>query len=170
MNIVLIGMPSSGKTTVGKPLAFRLCMGFADTDAVIRERENRELSSIVNEDGLQHFLHIQESVLLGLHYDNYVISTGGSAVYSDKSMQHLKKNGIIVYLKVSYEDIEKRITSKRRFARNSEQTLLDLYNERTPLYEKYTDMTVECAGKTVEEITAEIALYYEKIVLGGQLI
>lgn len=168
MNIVLIGMPSSGKTTVGKPLANRLGMGFIDTDAVIREKENRELSDIVNKDGLQHFLHIQETALMELQNDKYVISTGGSAVYSDKAMKHLKKNSIIIYLKVKYEDIENRITGKRRFARNSEQTLLDLYNERTPLYEKYKDLAIDCTEKTAEDITEEIAVFYEKTVLGGQ--
>lgn len=155
-NIVLIGMPSSGKTTIGKILAESLGIDFIDTDEAIRRMENRALSDIVNEDGLDKFLEIQEAAVTGLDLKGCIVATGGSIVYSEASMEHLKRNGLVVFLKVEFEEIERRITTKRRFARSSGQTLYDLYKERMPLYEKYADHVVECRGKTAEEIAAVI--------------
>lgn len=155
-NIVLIGMPSSGKSTVGKYLAEKTGMQFIDTDLIILEREKRPLKDIVNSDGLQKFLEIQQEVIQGLDVNNSIISTGGSVIYSPASMKHLKENGSIIFLKLEYEEIEKRITSGRRFARKEEQDLMDLYRERMPLYEKYADITINCSGKSVEKIAGEI--------------
>jgi len=155
-NIVLIGMPSSGKSTIGEILAKRLGMGLIDTDDVIRTRENKALGDIVKEDGLDKFLKAQESAVVGLDVDNHVISTGGSIVYSDASMRHLKQKGLVIFLKLEYEEIERRVSVQRRFARNEGQSLCDLYRERMPLYEKYADVTVDCSGKDIDEIVEEI--------------
>lgn len=155
-NLILIGMPSSGKTTIGKPLSVKLNKSFIDTDAVIKERENKALRDIVNQDGLKRFLEIQEEVILDLKLENYVIATGGSVVYGDASMQHLKQMGKVIYLKIAIEELEKRITTERRFARNKEQSFEDIYNERNPLYKKYADIVIDCNGKSVENLIEEI--------------
>ncbi|MFZ5987877.1 MAG: shikimate kinase [Bacillota bacterium] len=164
LNIVLIGMPSSGKTTVGEPLSKNLSMKFIDTDKIILDNEKRPLRDIVNNDGLQRFLEIQENTILGLDLENHVVSTGGSVVYNSNAMEHLKENSIVVYLKLGLEEIEKRITAERRFARNTEQSFSDLYNERTPLYEKYADVIVDCSNKGVQPIVEEIREIYERTV------
>ncbi|MCX7708272.1 MAG: shikimate kinase [Clostridia bacterium] len=155
-NIVLIGMPSSGKSTVGARLAKELGLEFIDTDSVIRQRENRELKEIVNIDGLQKFLEIQEKTILELNLTRHVIATGGGVIYGAASMEHLKMNGIVIYLETDFEVIEQRIAAGRRFARNQGQSFFDLYNERVPLYKKYADAIVQCTGKSVEAISCEI--------------
>jgi len=155
-NIVLIGMPSSGKSTVGIGLAHQLGKRFIDTDSVIRRNENRNLKDIVNNDGLKRFLEIQEENILKLHAEDCIIATGGSVVYSDASMRHLKKNGIVVYLKQTLEELEKRVAPDRRFAKDEKQSFRDIYNERVPLYERYADITVDCSAKDVESVISEI--------------
>ena len=162
-NIVLIGMPSSGKSTVGKPLSEKMGMGFIDTDKLILDRE-KPLRDIVVEDGLDNFLKIQETVILGLDVNRHVISTGGSVVYNTKAMEHLKKHGLIVYLKLDIDKLEERITTKRRFARNKEQSFLDIYNERTPLYEKYAHVIIDCNCKRLDAIVNEISAIYKNKV------
>jgi len=155
-NIILIGMPGSGKSTVGPVLAGKLGFGFIDTDAVIRTRENKDLKDIVNECGLKKFLEIQEAVLMELNLQKHVISTGGSIVYNARAVEHLKKTGLMVYLKLPFEEIEKRLAPERRFARDAGQSFRDLYEERTPLYEKYADFIVDCSGKSASAIADEI--------------
>lgn len=155
-NIVLIGMPSSGKSTIGTQVAEKLGMNFIDTDHIIKQRENKPLKDIVIEEGHWKFLEKQEAAILDLNLEHHVIATGGSVVFGDASMNHLKKGGIIVFLMLSYLEIELRVTPERRFARESGKSLLDLYNERMPLYEKYADLTVNCSNKSVEEIVNEI--------------
>jgi len=155
-NIVLIGMPSSGKTTIGKLLAGGLGMGFVDTDEIIREKAGKPLRDIVNEDGLEAFLDIQQKAVTALDVRNHVIATGGSVVYGSASMEHLKKDGVVVFLKSELCDIEKRVAAGRRLARTGGQTVAELYNERMPLYQKYADITVNCSGKTEKEIADEI--------------
>jgi shikimate kinase len=155
-NIVLIGMPSSGKSTVGKFLAEKSGMQFIDTDLMIYKRVNKSLKDIVNHDGLEKFLDIQQEVVTNLTASNSIISTGGSVVYSKGAMEHLKKTGKVIFLKLDYNELAGRITTERRFARTREQNLMDMYNERMPLYEKYADVTVECSGKSVEKIAGEI--------------
>lgn len=155
-NVVLIGMPSSGKSTVGKRLSCELKMEFVDTDTIIREKEKRELREIVNTDGLQRFLKIQEEAILNLDLGGHVIATGGGVIYGEASMEHLKKLGTVIYLDTELSVIEERIAEGRRFARNQGQSFADLYNERVPLYKKYADITVFCTGKGVEEICNEI--------------
>ncbi|MCX7843098.1 MAG: shikimate kinase [Clostridia bacterium] len=160
-NIVLIGMPSSGKSTIGKQLADELKMAFIDTDEVLRQKVGAELRDVVKERGLEMFLKLQEEAVLGIQVENHVIATGGSAVYSKASMEHLRNNGVIIYLEYDYEDIEKRVTPDRRFARSGGQSLLDLFNERTPLYKENADIIVNGSGKSVEKIVKDIKIKLE---------
>ncbi|TYQ18331.1 UNVERIFIED_CONTAM: shikimate kinase [Acetivibrio alkalicellulosi] len=163
-NIVLIGMPSSGKTTIGEPLSKELKMDFIDTDKIILNNEKRQLRDIVIEDGLDKFLSLQEKTILDLDLVNHVISTGGSVIYNSAAMEHLKEQGVVFYLKLGLEEIENRIKTKRRFARNKDQSFNDLYNERSPLYEKYSDIIIDCSDKEVLTIVSEIKDIYEKKV------
>jgi shikimate kinase len=155
-NIVLIGMPSSGKSTVGPLLAKDLNMGFLDTDFVIKATQKKSLKDIINDYGLEEFLEIQESTVLELNIQNYVIATGGSIVYNTAAMKHLKDSGKIIFLHLPLTEIIKRLKPGRRFARNSEQSLFDIYSERLPLYKKYADIIISCSGKDVKEIVGEI--------------
>ncbi len=159
-NIILIGMPSSGKSTVGKPLSKELEMQFIDTDALIFDREKRQLKDIVREDGLGKFLEIQENIILEICADNHVISTGGSVIYNQKAMEHLKKDGFVVFLDVKLDEINNRLEGGRRFARNEDQSFEDLYKERLPLYLKYADAKVDCTNKSVASIVKEISELY----------
>ncbi len=148
MNVVLIGMPGCGKSTVGVVLAKVLGMHFCDTDIVIQQRFGRRLQDIINEDGNDAFLACESEALCAIDADGTVISTGGSAVYSDAAMKHLKENGLVVYLKVSEPEIERRLAdfAARGVAIKDGMTVSDLYNERIPLYERYADIIVESEG------------------------
>ncbi len=153
-NIVLIGMPGSGKSTVGPVLAKVLGVGFIDTDVLVEQEERKSLQDIIDRDGLSAFLKIEERIISEMNIDGHVIATGGSVVYSLTAIEALKKNGIIVYLKLPYHQIRKRIkdTTGRGMVIKKGQGLLELYEERTPLYEKYADATVNCSGKNMETI------------------
>lgn len=157
-NIVLIGMPSAGKSTLGVLLAKSLCMPFTDTDLIIQEKENKLLQDIINDYGIDHFLEVEERVILECDFTNHVIATGGSVVYSETAMEHLKRKGIVVYLKLDYEEIEQRLNNikTRGVAIAVGQTLKDLYEIRTPLYEKYADITVDCNKKDMETSVEEV--------------
>lgn len=159
MNIILIGMPGCGKSTVGVVLAKVMGMHFCDTDIVIQQREGRKLQDIINSDGNDAFLVCEENALLSLDIDDTVIATGGSAIYSDAAMQHLKKTGKVVYLKVSEEEIERRLAdfAARGVAIKDGMTVRDLYNERIPLYEKYADITVKGEGSDIPAVIGKIA-------------
>jgi shikimate kinase len=153
-NIVLIGMPSAGKSTVGVILAKTLGMSFTDTDLVIQQSTGRLLQEIINTDGVKDFLKIEESNILSLKVRKTVIATGGSVIFSEVAIDHLKKEGIIVYLRVEFEEIIKRldnITTRGVVLANG-QNLNDMYNQRAPLYEKYADIIIDCTNKSVEEI------------------
>ncbi|MGS2718483.1 shikimate kinase [Eionea flava] len=143
MNIILIGMPGSGKSTVGVQLAKTLGLDFIDTDILIQTQEGRQLQDIQDNDGHVVLRSIEEQVILGLHADNVLISTGGSAVYSDTAMQHLKKMGTVIFLDVSVKELEKRISGQgpRGIACSEGQTFNDIYDERLPLYQRYADIT-----------------------------
>ena len=158
LNIVLIGMPGAGKSTIGVLLAKALLMPYIDTDLVIQQKENRYLQDIINNDSLEKFLSLEEEVLLQLDLENHVIATGGSVIYSAASMTHLKQNGMIFYLKLPYSEINKRVDNitSRGIAKSKGQSLLDVYNKRSPLYEKYADIIIQCLDKTMEEIVQEI--------------
>ena len=160
-NIVLIGMPGAGKSTVGVLLAKTLNKPFIDTDLLIQQKEKDFLQNIIRKKGIDGFLSIEESVILGTNFENHVIATGGSVVYSEKSMEHLKKNGLAIYLNLKFETLEKRIKNikSRGIAMGKNQDLKDLYTARIPLYEKYSDFTINCNNKGMEDIITEISRY-----------
>ena len=166
-NIVLIGMPGAGKSTIGVLLAKTLGMPFTDTDLIIQQREGRLLQDIINKDGIEKFLAIEEAVILGLNVKEHIVATGGSAVYSDAAVGRLKKDGILVYLQLEFEDIEKRIKNitSRGIAMSQGQSLAELYVERVPLYEKFANVTISCTGKHTEDIVAQIKVVYQDFVL-----
>ena len=156
-NIVLIGMPSCGKSVTGVVLAKILNKKFVDGDLLIQEKAGKGLQAIINEDGIDAFKKLEEEVLGSIDVTNAVIATGGSAVYYDSAMQHLKKDGIIVYIDVPIEDIKKRLRNikTRGVAMGKGQTLDDLYALRKPLYEKYAELTVKSSNKQSMEDTVE---------------
>ena len=170
-NIVLIGMPGCGKSTVGVLLAKALLMPFIDTDLLIQQKENRFLQDIINNDGIDTFLSIEEETILKLDMKNHVIATGGSIILKAPSIQHLKQHGTLVYLKLSYEEINKRIKNitTRGIAKHNGQTLLEVYNERIPLYEKYSDITILCSNKNTEEIINQITDELSKKIIKGHV-
>jgi shikimate kinase len=157
-NLVLIGMPGSGKSTVGVILAKRTSRGFVDTDIVIQKIEERTLQDIVDTDGYAALRRIEESVLLDLRVQNHVIATGGSAVYSDRAMAHLKSDGCVIFLDLSLAMLESRIPdfSTRGLAKRPDQSLAELFDERFKLYAKYADITIRCAGLTQDDVCARI--------------
>ena len=152
-NLVLIGMPGVGKSTIGVILAKIIGYHFLDSDLVIQERENRLLHQIISQEGTEGFLKIEDDVNASLDVERTVIATGGSVVYCEKAMEHLKGIGQVVYLKADYPTIEKRLGNleKRGVALKPGQTLKDLYEERTKLYEKYADIIVDEHGLGTEE-------------------
>ncbi|GGY71083.1 shikimate kinase [Marinobacter zhanjiangensis] len=152
-NLVFIGMPGSGKSTVGVLIAKRLGLGFVDTDLLIQQEEGRTLQEIVDQDGYQALRRIEERVLLNLNVENHVISTGGSAVYSDAAMAHLKTGGTVVFLDIPLDVVVERIGdhSLRGISRRPDQSLSELFEERFALYTRYADVTVTGAGLTHDE-------------------
>lgn len=164
-NIVLIGMPGAGKSTVGVVLAKNLGMSFMDSDLVIQEQEKRKLHELIEEFGTEGFLQIEERVNSTLVIENTILATGGSAVYSDKAMTYLGQAGTICYLKLSYEGIAERLgdLAKRGVVLKEGQTLKDLYDERTPLYEKYAALTIDCENKNIRQIVEEIATFQKQL-------
>ncbi len=152
-NIVLIGMPGVGKSTAGVVLAKILGYKFVDTDIVIQEREGRLLKDIIEEEGVEGFVAIENEVNASVVADKSIIATGGSVVYGREAMEHLKEIGTVVYLKIGYEAIEERVQNVkgRGVVLRDGQTLKDIYEERTKLYEKYADIIVDETGKNVED-------------------
>lgn len=163
-NVVLIGMPSSGKTTTGKILAEITGKAFVDTDSIIKERACMPLKEIVERQGLEAFLSIQEKSILNTEFHNNVIATGGGVVHCEEAMKYLKNEAYVVYLRENFEEIIKRITPGRRFARKEGQSLRELYDERVPLYEKYADIIVECGGREAHTIAQEIAQRLKEVM------
>src|SRR4030042_397011 len=157
-NIVLIGMPGAGKSTVGVLLAKTLGMSFIDTDLLIQEKEGRLLQEIIDGDGIKKFLKIEENVVLQVDAENSVIATGGSVIYSKNVINHLKERGKLIYLKLGYDEIERRISnmSSRGIAIGKDQKLIDLYNERIVLYEKYADIIIDCSDATIEDVVQKM--------------
>lgn len=157
-NIILIGMPGSGKSTVGVLLAKRTGKSFVDTDLLIQTETSRTLQDIVDTDGYLELRRIEEDVLLNLECRGMVIATGGSAVYSDKAMEHLQKDGTVVFLEVGLETLRKRITDygTRGLAKRSDQSLEDLFIERCALYHEYADVTIDADGTGQEGVCERI--------------
>lgn len=154
-NVVLIGMPACGKSVTGVVLAKALNKKFIDADLLIQERAGKGLQDIINEDGLDVFKKIEEEVLLGIGECNAVIATGGSAVYYEAAMEHLKNSSIVVYIEVSLPDIKQRLKNikTRGVAMAKNQSLDDLYAIRKPLYEKYADAIVKSGNESDMEDT-----------------
>lgn len=164
-NIILIGMPGCGKSTVGVILAKIMGYRFLDSDLLIQEKENKLLSEIIACEGLNGFNRIENRVNASIDVNRSVIATGGSVVYGKDAMEHFKKIGIIVYIRLPYEEIANRLgdLTKRGVSIKEGQTLLDLYNERVPLYEKYADIIVDENGMTIPETALTIKTEYDKL-------
>lgn len=152
-NIVLIGMPGVGKSTLGVVLAKVLGYEFMDSDLLIQKQEGKRLYQIIDEVGTEGFGQIENRVNASIQAEKTVIATGGSVVYYAQAMEHLKKIGTVIYLKLPLEPLQKRLgnLTRRGVLLREGQTLTDLYQERSPLYEKYADITVEEEGKNLEE-------------------
>jgi len=161
-NITLIGMPASGKSTVGVLLAKRLGYSFVDVDIVIQEQEGRLLKDIIAKEGQDGFLAVENRINAGLNVRHSVIAPGGSVIYGKEAMEHLKEISTVVYLKLSYESVEERLGNlvDRGVVLKDGMTLRDLYEERVPYYEKYADITIDenglDAGKTVDRLRSII--------------
>lgn len=164
-NLIFIGMPAVGKSTVGVVVAKRLGMQFVDTDLLIQEQEKRLLREIIADVGEDGFLKIENQVNRDVNVENSVISPGGSVVYCEEAMQHFKEIGTVVYLKASYQTIKKRIRSpkKRGVVLREGQTFRDLYNERTKLFERYADITICEDGcqieQTIENVLSAVEIH-----------
>lgn len=157
-NIILIGMPGSGKSTVGVVLAKIIGFGFVDSDLLIQEQEGRLLPEIMEEEGVDGFIAIENRVNRNIEEKNHVIATGGSAIYGAEAMEHLREIGTVVYLKWTLEEIAERLgdLKERGVVLKDGQGLSQLYEERCPLYEKYAHVTVECSETSVEELAQKI--------------
>ena len=157
-NITLIGMPGAGKSTVGIVLAKVLGYDFIDSDLLIQKEEGKLLWQIMRDEGIDGFNAIEERVNSQIDVTHSVIATGGSVIYGQKAMEHLRSISTVVYLKVSYRTLQKRLgdLNKRGVVLKSGQTLLDLYKERVPLYEQYAHRTVYVGSRTVQQAVEEI--------------
>ena len=164
-NIILIGMPACGKSVTGVILAKSRKMNFIDADLLIQERAGKSLQDIINADGIETFKSIEEEALNAINVKNTVIATGGSAVYYDSAMRHLKENGVVVYIEASLATIKKRLKniSTRGVAMEKGQTIDSLYEMRVPLYEKYADCTVRSHRYRAENTVEDIISGLEKI-------
>lgn len=161
-NITLIGMPGVGKSTLGVVLAKVLGYQFLDADLLIQKQENRRLYQIIEEEGAEGFMEVENRVNASIEAENTVIATGGSVVYCEEAMEHLKSIGTVVYLKLSLQPLSRRLGNLkgRGVLLKDGQTLKDLYEERVPLYEKYADIVVDEEGKDLE---ASLQALLEKI-------
>ena len=157
-NLVLIGMPGSGKSTLGVMLAKQTSRDFVDTDILIQSSEKQTLQSILDTQGYLALRSIEERILCGLKCSNHVIATGGSAVYSHAAMEHLRRDGLIVFLDVALAVLESRDLglSTRGIAKRPDQSFTDLYVERCGLYSRYADVVIDCSGLTHEKVCARV--------------
>jgi shikimate kinase len=161
-SLILIGMPGAGKSTVGLLLAKTLAKDFVDTDLLIQLQQGKTLDDILREQGYLKLREYEEDVLVSACYTNHIIATGGSAVYSEKGMKHLKQFGPIVFLDVDQAELEKRIHNMdtRGIARHPSQSFTELFNERRELYLRYADVVIDGNHKTQDELVDEI-IYWE---------
>ena len=162
-NIVLIGMPGVGKSTLGVVLAKELGYEFVDADLLIQKREKRLLKEIIAEEGVAGFLKIENNVNASITADKTIIATGGSVIYGAEAMEHLKEIGTVVYLKLDYETLDSRLGSLkgRGVVLKDGQNLKSLYEERVPLYEKYADIVVDEYGLNLEETLEAVLEKYK---------
>lgn len=166
-NIVLIGMPGSGKSTLGVLLAKAIGYSFIDTDLIIGKKANMPLQQILDKNGLDYFLELEQEVGESLECDHTVIATGGSMVISDKAMQHLAVDSVVLYIDVPLDEIKRRVTNirTRGIAFNKGDTLDDVFDERVPLYEKYADLSVVFENASDIENTVDKMVEKVKSVL-----
>lgn len=164
-NIVLIGMPGAGKSTIGVILAKLLGYKFIDSDLLIQEQEKALLKDIIKEKGLEGFLEIENQVNSSIHVDRAVIATGGSIVYSKEAMEHLGRTGTIVYIQLSLDVLNHRLGNmkQRGVVLKKGQDLKGLYKERCPLYEEYADLIINGDGKSVEQLLYNIQFAIDKM-------
>lgn len=164
-NLVLIGMPGSGKSTVGVLCAKALGMPFMDTDLVMQARCGRLLQNLVDELGTEGFLREEEACILGLDYKNTVVATGGSVALEDRAMAHLKRSGVVFYLNLPYDEVEKRLSNiaTRGIAMGPGESLKGLYDYRVPHYLKHADVIIDAAGQTLEETVAAVVAAWKAL-------
>lgn len=157
-NITLIGMPASGKSTIGVILAKFTRYDFLDTDLVIQRETGHTLAELLVEHGVEGFCQIENDICSGVQAEHSVIATGGSVIYGEEAMQHLKEISTVVYLKVPLRELRRRLgdLEQRGVALRDGMTLADLYNERVPLYERYADVTIDETGRRTEQVVREI--------------
>ncbi len=158
MNIILIGMPGCGKSTVGVVLAKAANLDFIDSDLVIQKKMGRKLSQLIDDHGDAGFRAIENRINAELEAEDSVIATGGSVIYGEEAMRHLKSIGTVVYLKLSCAAIADRLGDlhARGVTIQPGWTLQDLYNERVPLYEKWADIVVDCEALRLREVVSSI--------------
>lgn len=157
-SITLIGMPGAGKSTIGVLLAKELAKDFVDTDVLIQVREQKTLQEIMDASDYLNLRRIEEEVILSTDLRNHVIATGGSAVYGDAGMQHLKRYGPVVFLSVSLDELQRRIHNyaSRGIARRPDQSFDDVFAERNRLYRQYADIVIECDGKNQAAVIEQL--------------
>lgn len=163
-NVILIGMPGCGKSTVGVVLAKVIGHRFLDSDLLIQEKTGKLLHEIISEVGTEGFLQLENEVNTSLETSHSVIATGGSVIYGKEAMEHLRNIGYVVYLKLSLDSVAERLgdLNQRGVARKEGQGLKELYEERVPFYESYANFILDCEGKGIRQITEEIAAAYKK--------
>ena len=168
-NITLIGMPASGKSTIGVLLAKRPGYSFVDVDIVIQEETGKLLKEIIEEQGTEGFLKVEEEINSQLDVARSVIAPGGSVIYGPAAMEHLKKISTVVYLKLDYSELEQRLgdLKDRGVALKNGMTLMDLYQERVPLYEKYADITVDEGHRGPGPVVDELRALMEQRIAEG---
>lgn len=166
-NIVLIGMPGCGKSTCGVLAAKALCMDFWDTDLILQKNEKMPLQEIINKKGNDYFSEAEERTVCAFSFQNAVVATGGSVVYSEKAMEHLKENAMVIYLKIGFETMERRISNmeSRGILLRAGETLEEMFCERQSLYERYADRTIDCDQLEIEQTVSELV----KLYFGGAL-
>lgn len=164
MNVILVGMPGAGKSTIGILLAKRIAFDFIDTDIHIQHNTGESLQETMDRDGYLRLREIEERVLCGLNTDSSVISTGGSAVYGKKAMEHLKSNGIVVFIRAGLAELKRRVINyeNRGIARRPDQSFHDLFCERELLYNKYSDIIVESVKGNQDSMVDEIIVSLRK--------
>jgi shikimate kinase len=169
-NIVLIGMPGCGKSTVGVLLAKRLGLGFTDTDLIIQQETGRTLQTIVDCQGYEALRQVEAQALLALSVQGHVISTGGSAVYSDAAMAHLADNGVVVFLDIPLVEVKRRIGnhSLRGISRHPDQTLEDLFQERLELYRRHGRVTIPASQQTADQVCEAVVAELTRHNLGPE--
>ena len=159
-NLILIGMPSAGKSTAGVLLAKRIGYGFVDCDLMIQGEERSLLCDLIDAKGTDGYLEIENRICSGLFVSRCVVATGGSVCYCEEAMEHLKSLGTIIYLEIGAEEAERRLTNLKRrgvVMHGGIRTIKELHKERVPLYEKYADIVVDCNGLTIDETVETLA-------------